>query len=69
VAEVLRRQSDDLPDCRRERAIATASALPVKLLFPLIICFLPAIFAFTMGPILFKVFQAVDPIIRNPFGR
>jgi hypothetical protein len=41
----------------------------VALISMLIICFLPAIFAFTLGPILFKVFQAVEPVIRNPFGR
>ena len=43
VAEVLRRQADDLRDRRREQAVAIAMALPVKLLFPLVICFLPGL--------------------------
>ena len=41
VAEVLRSQADDLRQRRRERAIEFSMALPVKLLFPLVICFLP----------------------------
>lgn len=49
-AGVLRTQADDLRNRRRERASALAEALPVKLVFPLVICFLPGIFATTLGP-------------------
>jgi tight adherence protein C len=51
VADVLRRQAEDARDRRREQAIALASSLPVKLTFPLVLCFLPAIFVVTLGPI------------------
>jgi tight adherence protein C len=68
VADVLRRQSDDLRDRRREQAVAFATALPAKLLFPLVICFLPAIFAVTLGPTFFQFFQFVDTIIRTRTG-
>jgi pilus assembly protein TadC len=47
---VLRTQADDLRNRRRERANALAEALPVKLIFPLVICFLPGIFVTTLGP-------------------
>jgi tight adherence protein C len=68
VAEVLRRQADDLRDRRREHAVALATALPAKLLFPLVICFLPAIFAITLGPTFFQFFQFVDGVIRGRVG-
>ncbi len=68
VAEVLRRQADDMRDRRRENAIALATALPAKLLFPLVICFLPAIFAITLGPTFYQFFQFVDSVIRGRMG-
>ena len=50
VASVLRRQADDQRQRRRELALIRAEALPVKLVFPLVICFLPGIFVITLGP-------------------
>jgi tight adherence protein C len=60
VAEVLRNQSDDLRQRRRERAIEFSMALPVKLLFPLVICFLPGILVFTLGPAFYEFFRLAD---------
>jgi len=65
VAEVLRRQADDLRGRRRERALSIAAALPVKLLFPLVICFLPGLFVATLGPTFYQFFQFADSIIQN----
>ncbi len=65
LASVLRRQSDDLRDRRREDFLAKAMTLPVKLVFPLVICFLPGIFAITLGPIFFQFFQFADSLLRN----
>jgi tight adherence protein C len=65
VAEVLRHQSEDLRERRREQALAVAMALPVKLLFPLVICFLPGIFVVTLGPAFYQVFQLADNIIHT----
>ena len=50
IAQVLRRQADDLRSRRRERANAFAMTLPVKRMFPLVICFLPGIFVWPLGP-------------------
>lgn len=63
MAGVLRRQSDDSRDRRRERALQLAMALPVKLLFPLIACFLPGIFVWTLGPTFSEFFRYADTII------
>jgi len=48
--KVLRNQADDLRDRRREDANMLAQSLTVKLVFPLVICFLPGIFVCTLGP-------------------
>jgi tight adherence protein C len=34
--------------------------LPVKLLFPLVICFLPGILLFTLGPAFYEFFRLAD---------
>jgi pilus assembly protein TadC len=65
VAQVLRRQSDDLRERRRERLLAQAMTLPVKLVFPLVVCFLPGIFAVTIGPIFYQFFQLVEGLLRS----
>jgi tight adherence protein C len=35
-------------------------SLPVKLLFPLVICFLPGILVFAIGPAFYEFFRLVD---------
>ncbi len=68
LATTLRAQADDLRNRRRERALAQAMAVPVKLLFPLIICFLPGIMIAALGPIIFQIVQMLDQVIQNGFG-
>jgi tight adherence protein C len=64
IADVLRRQADDHRDRRRERANAFAMALPVKRIFPLVICFLPGLFVWALGPFFVQLFKLADT-----FGR
>ena len=64
IAQTLRRQADDLRDRRRERANAFAMALPIKRMFPLVVCFLPGIFVWTLGPFFVRLFQFADTFIR-----
>jgi len=64
IAQALRRQADDLRDRRRERANAFAMALPIKRMFPLVICFLPGIFVWTLGPFFVRLFQFADTFIH-----
>jgi tight adherence protein C len=60
IAEVLRSQAEDLRQRRRERTLEFSMALPVKLLFPLVICFLPGILLFSLGPALYEFFRLAD---------
>ena len=64
IAQALRRQADDLRDRRRERANAFAMALPIKRMFPLVICFLPGIFVWTLGPFFARLFQFADTFVH-----
>lgn len=65
VARVLRSQADDIRARRRERAIAFANALPVKRLFPLVICFLPGLFVWTLGPAFVQLFKLTETFTRS----
>jgi tight adherence protein C len=64
-SSVLRTQATDLRSRRRERAMIKAQALPVKLVFPLVICFLPGIFVVTLGPAFMEFFKMASGVIRG----
>ena len=68
VAEVLRRQVEEVRNRRRENALTLAASLPVKLLFPLILCFLPGIFIAVLGPTFYQFFQLIDSLNRGRGG-
>lgn len=65
IANVIRAQADDLRNRRRERALAFAMSIPIKLLFPLVLCFLPGIFVITIGPMFFQLFRAIEGVLRD----
>ncbi len=65
IAAVLRRQADDLRDRRQQRATAFAMALPVKRLVPMVVCFLPGLFVWTLGPFFVQLFQLADTVLRT----
>ena len=64
-SNVLRTQADDLRNRRREDANMLAQALPVKLIFPLVICFLPGIFVVTLGPIFMQFIRLADSMMSG----
>ncbi|MFN0243226.1 MAG: type II secretion system F family protein [Planctomycetota bacterium] len=64
-ARVLRIQADDLRNRRREEANMMAQALMVKLVFPLVICFLPGIFVSTLGPIFLQFVKLADSVLQG----
>jgi tight adherence protein C len=55
LAKVLRTQAGELRDRRRERAEAKAAAIPVKVIFPMILCILPTLFIVILGPAVFRI--------------
>jgi tight adherence protein C len=57
VAKVLRSQSTELRQKRRQRAEETAQKVPLKLLFPMIFMVLPALFIVILGPGAIKIYQ------------
>lgn len=65
LAETLRSQAQDLWSRRREDALTQAQALPAKLAFPLVLCFLPALFVITLGPILVDFLQLAESVLAG----
>jgi tight adherence protein C len=55
IARVLRLQANEQRVKRRQRAEESAMKLPVKIIFPLIMCILPVIFILLMGPAAIRI--------------
>ena len=58
IGQILRVQSSEIRDKRHRRAEEAAMKVPVKIVFPLILCILPCLMCVVMGP-------AAVQIIRN----
>ena len=58
IAQVLRSQSQELRDKRRQRAEERAGKVPVKLTLPLVLCILPALFIVVIGPGVIRISHA-----------
>jgi tight adherence protein C len=60
VGDVLREQSNEMRIRRRQRAEEKAQKLPVKILFPLLFCMLPAMFIVVVGPASLNIIKTLS---------
>lgn len=58
IAKVLRAQAQQARVKRRQRAEEKAMKLPVKVLFPLLLCIFPVLFIVLLGPAAIKIIEA-----------
>jgi tight adherence protein C len=58
IASVLRTQAQQLRIKRRQRAEGKAQQTPVKIVFPLILCILPALFTVIVGPGAIQIWES-----------
>jgi tight adherence protein C len=61
IANVLRGQSQELRTKRRQRAEEKAMKTPVKLLFPMICCIMPALLVVIVGPGVLRIAHLFGP--------
>jgi len=59
MAETLRIQSSDMRLKRKQRTEEKAAKLTVKMIFPIVVCFLPVFLIITLVPALIQVFRAL----------
>jgi tight adherence protein C len=59
IARVLHVQSRELRIKRRQRAEEQAQKLPVKIIFPLILCIFPSLFIVLLGPAAINIYESL----------
>ena len=57
IAQVLRVQAAEMRDKRKMKAEERAMKLPVKIVFPVVLCILPALFVVVAGPAVVRISQ------------
>jgi tight adherence protein C len=62
MAKTLRAHAEVLRTKRRQRAEEAARKLPIKVLFPLALCILPALFVVTIGPSILRIGDLVATV-------
>jgi len=60
IGNILRVQAAEIRDKRRARAEEAAIQVPVKIVFPLILCILPCLLAIIIGPAVVRISQNLN---------
>jgi tight adherence protein C len=60
IATVVRNQAEEIRFSRRKRAEAEALKVPVKIVFPLLVCILPVLFAVILTPAIMSLGEALS---------
>ena len=59
IAHVLREQAAEMRLRRRQRAEEQAQKVPVKVIFPLVLCLFPALFIVVIGPGVINIMESL----------
>jgi tight adherence protein C len=59
IAKVLREQASEMRIKRRQRAEEQAQKVPVKIMFPLVVCLFPALMVVVIGPGILRIAHAL----------
>ncbi|MEO1619229.1 MAG: type II secretion system F family protein [Planctomycetota bacterium] len=62
VSDTLRLQAEDVRSDRREKSLAFAQSLATKRVIPLVVCFLPGLFVWPLGPFFTQLLRIVDSL-------
>ncbi|NLN76916.1 MAG: type II secretion system F family protein [Armatimonadetes bacterium] len=60
IVDVLREQSDSMRVQRNLRAREEAATLPLKMIFPMVVCILPSMFVVLLAPAMIKLMNALQ---------
>jgi tight adherence protein C len=63
IGEALRVFSDELRTKRRLRAEEVAAKIPLKLLFPMVLCIFPALLLVLLGPAFIQIYRILLPTL------